>query len=186
MVFLAWFVIPANADFDAGMAAYVGQDYATALREWTPLADHGDARAQFNLGVMYANGQGVPQNDKNDKEALRWYRLAANQGHADAQATLGTLHVMGEVLPQDYREALRWYRLAAEQRHAGAQYNLGIMYAKGYGVLQDYVQAYMWWSLAAIKGDEMASNARNKLAEKMSRSQIAEAQRLAREWKPKQ
>ena len=152
MVFLAWFVNPANADFDAGMAAYVDRDYATALQEWTPLADHGDARAQFSLGVMYANGQGVPQNDKNDKNG---------------------------------KEALRWYRLAADQKHGGAQYNLGIMYAKGYGVLQDYVQAYMWWSLAAAKGDETAASARKQLAEKMSQSQIVEAQRLAREWKPK-
>ncbi len=72
---------PAWADFEAGMEAYDRGDYATALKEWRPLAEQGDANAQFNLGSMYEYGEGVPQDDK---EAARWFRLAAEQGYAKA------------------------------------------------------------------------------------------------------
>ena len=85
-------------------------------------AEAGDAEAQFNLGVLYNNGDGVPQDDA---EAVRWYRLAADQGYADAQYNLGVMYATGEGVPQDDAEALRWYRLAADQGHAGAQHNLG-------------------------------------------------------------
>ena len=88
-------------------------------------AEAGVAEAQFNLGNMYENGQGVPQDDA---ETVRWYRLAVDQGHADAQYNLGVMYDNGRGVPQDYAEAVRWYRLAAEQGHADAQYNLAIMY----------------------------------------------------------
>ena len=131
---------------DDGVAAHDKGDYAAALRLWRPLADKGDADAQYNLGRMYANGRGVPQ---------------------------------------DYAAAVSWYRKAAEQRHADAQYNLGGMYAKGQGVPQDYVQAHMWWNLAAAKGDTDAVKNRDIVVKKMTPAQIAEAQKMAREWKPK-
>ena len=88
-------------------------------------------------------------------------------------------------MPQDYAQAVKWYRKAADQGHAKAQYNLALMYANGYGVPQDYVSAHMWWNLAAAKGDENAKRNRDIVAERMAPEQIAEAQRLAREWKPK-
>ena len=91
--------------------------------ELRALAEQGDADAQFNLGVMYANGRGVPEDDT---EAVRWYRLAADQGNAAAQVNLGIRYDIGEGVPQDYAEAVRWYRLAANQRHARAQLNLGV------------------------------------------------------------
>ena len=78
--------------------------------------------AQYNLGIMYYNGQGVPQDYA---EAVKWYRLAADQGDAYAQYNLGVMYDNGEGVPQDYKEAVKWYRLAAEQGHAKAQYNLG-------------------------------------------------------------
>ena len=78
------------------------------------------------------------------------------------------------------------YRRAAEQGYAGAQSNLGFMYGKGRGVPLDYVQAHMWLNLATKQGIERARKARDELAKKMTPAQIAEAQRLAREWKPKQ
>ena len=77
---------PAYADFEAGLEAYKRGDYETALREFKPLAEQGIAEAQFNLGVMYVTGQGVPQDNK---EAAKWYRLAAEQGVAEAQFNLG-------------------------------------------------------------------------------------------------
>ena len=88
-------------------------------------------------------------------------------------------------MPQDFAAARSWYRKAAEQGLAKAQLNLGVMYANGRGVPQDYVQAHMWWNLSAAQGDADATKNRDIVAAKMTPAQIAEAQKLAREWKPK-
>lgn len=103
---------PAWADLEEGVAAYERGDYATAYREFLPLAEQGYARAQHNLGVMYHNGEGVPQDYA---EAVRWYRKAAEQGLAEGQWSLGFMYDSGEGVPQDYGEAAWWYRKAAEQ-----------------------------------------------------------------------
>jgi len=110
-----------HADFQAGLAAYNQGDYATALKEWRPLAEQGNAVAQFNLGVGYDNGQGVPQDYV---KAVRWYRLAAEQGNASAQYNLGVMYDKAQGGIQWFGEAVRWYRLAAEQDKASAQNNL--------------------------------------------------------------
>ena len=136
--------VAANPFADAFAARDRG-DYATALRLFAPYAHQGNALAQFNLGVMHANGQGVPQNDA---------------------------------------AAAMWYRPAADRGHTAAQYNLGIMYANGRGVPQDYIQAYKWLSLSAVHGYQGAVENRDKAARLMTPAQIAEAQKLAREWKP--
>ena len=116
-------------------------------------------------------------------------RKAAEQGNATAQGNLGLMYNNGEGLPQDYQEAVIWYRKAAEQGNASAQFSLGLRYANGEGVPQDYVQAHKWVNLAASRTTgEVAENSRllrDQLAEKMTASQVAEAQRLAREWQPK-
>ncbi len=85
-------------------------EYATAVREYRPLAERGHAKAQFGLGLMYGNGEGVPQDYA---EALQWYRKAAAQGHATAQYNLGLMYGNGEGVPQDYVQAHMWYNLAA-------------------------------------------------------------------------
>jgi len=85
----------------------------------------------------------------------------------------------------DYVTALRIFRQLAEQGDADAQYNLGAMYSKGLGVTQDYIQAHMWYNLAAAQGQKDTGDLRDSLAKKMTPAQIAEAQKLAREWKPK-
>ena len=122
-----------SADFQKGYNAYNKGDFATALREWTPLAEQGNAGAQNNLGVMYHKGNGVLQDYKT---ALKWYRLSAEQGDDYAQNTLGDMYDKGQGVLQDYKTAVKWFRLSAEQGNAGAQYNLGGMYHKGNGVLQ--------------------------------------------------
>jgi TPR repeat protein len=132
---------------------------------------------------MYAEGKGVPQDYA---EALRWYRKAADQGDAGAQSNLGVMYAKGQGVPQDSAEAARWYRKAADQGEAVGQFNLGGMYAEGQGVPQEYVTAHMWLNLAAAKdGEDDAAKARDTIAKEMTREQLAEAQRLAREWKPK-
>ena len=94
------------------MAAYQPGDYATALREWRPLAERGNAKAQFNLGVMYRIGEGVPQDDA---EAARWYSKAAEQGDANAQNNLGVMYRIGLGVPLDYAHAHMWFNLAASK-----------------------------------------------------------------------
>ena len=174
--------VPAWADYKAGEDAYNRGDYATALREWRPLAEQGDARAQYNLGVLYRKGRGVPQDDV---QARQWYEKAAAQGQAKAQYNLGTLYLNGSGVPKDYQQALRWFRMAADQGEALAQTKIGIMYDDGQGVPHDFVQAHKWYNLAATNGDKPAAELRDALAKQMTPAQIAEAQQLAREWKPK-
>jgi TPR repeat protein len=172
----------AAGPFEDGLAAYERGDYATAFRLWRPLAEQGEAKAQNNLGVMYDKGLGAAQDYA---EAVKWYRRAAEQGDAGAQHSLGFMYAKGHGVAQDYAEALKWYRRAAEQGNARAQHNLGGMYAKGHGVAQDNVQAHKWVNLAATKGDSDSVKARDFVASVMTPQQIDEAQRLAREWKPK-
>ena len=109
-------------NFDKAVKAYEAGDYTTAAKEFRLLAEQGDAGAQFNLGNMYDQGKGVPQDYA---EAVRWYRLAAEQGIADAQFNLGNMYSKGEGVTQDYAEAVRWYQLSAKQGNASAQFNLG-------------------------------------------------------------
>ena len=150
------FMLPGPAisgQLEEGIAASRGADYTTALRLLRPLADQGDPIAQSQLGVLYAEGRGLPQN---------------------------------------YEEAIKWYRKAADQGEAGAQFNLGLSYQYGKGVPQDYVQAHKWANLATARSlasqPELHANAvklRDFIAEKMTAAQIAEAQRLASEWRAK-
>ena len=128
-------IMPAWADFETGMDAYNRQVYATALREWQPLAEQGQAEAQSNLGALYDEGLGVPQDYV---KARQWYERAATQGYAPAQYNLGQLYANGQGVPQDYVQARQWYEKAAVQGLAEAQYNLGELYANGQGVPQDY------------------------------------------------
>lgn len=118
-------------------------------------------------------------------EGIADLRAAAEQGYADAQSHLGVMYDTGRGVPQDNKEAVKWFRMAAEQGHADAQHVLGFMCESGRGVPQDYVRAHMWFNLAASHGHSSASDKRADVATKMTREQIAEAQGLAQEWKPK-
>ena len=166
-----------------GRAAYARGDYTTALRLLRPLVDQGNAGAQDILAIMYFVGQGVPQDRA---EAIKLYRLAAEQGNAHAQDSLGFAYLDGVEVQQDYAQAAKWYSKAADQGNIDAQFNLGTMYELGTGVPQDYVRAYMWLSLVAAPGERIyASESRDRIARHMTAQQIAEAQKLASEWKPK-
>ncbi len=117
--------------------------------------------------------------------ALDEWRPLADQGNPKAQNGLSHMYRNGLGVPQDHAEAAKWVRMAAEQGHILAQFGLGLMYAEGQGVAQDYVQALMWWSLAASQGDGFMAMGRFRLASEMTSAQIAKAEKLAREWKPK-
>ena len=146
----AWADTP-EQQFQQGLEATKRGDYQTAFKLWLPLAEQGDASAQFNLGMMYDNGQGVKQDDV---EAVKWYRQAAEQGFADAQLNLGVMYDEGQGVKQDDVEAVKWYRQAAEQGYAKAQYNLGVKYYQGEGVRQDKGQAKEWFGKACDNGHQ--------------------------------
>jgi TPR repeat protein len=130
---------------------------------------------------MYFYGRGVPQDYA---ETVMWFRLAADKGNASGQFLLGTMYDNGRGVRQDLAEAVKWYHLAAEQGHERAQYILGLMYGSGRGVPLDHVRAHMWFNLAAARGNQDAAMGRERAAQHMIPAQIAEAQKLAREWKP--
>ena len=209
MLFLA---TPGQAGFDAGLASYNKNDFPGAVREWRPLAEGGDAEAQFMLGRVYyrfyqdyaeafkwfdkAGQQGHAAAlynlsgmyregrgvTKNMTTAMKWHHKAAEQGDASAQNHLGFMYDFGRNVPRNYAEALKWYSKADEQGHPIAQFNLGTMYSKGKGLPQDYIKAHKWFSLAAIQGNDLADSDRNKIAGMMTDAQISEAQKNARRW----
>lgn len=198
------------------LAALVVDDYATAAQILRPLADRGDADAQYELANLHDSGFGVPQDDlyaaelmlkaaeqghgkaaldlsgryrsgrgvtQDDATAGFWLLRAADLGDLEAVCTLGE-EFEGGHLGGGFNDALECYRRAADQGFAPAQANLGRMYAAGRGVPQDYVQAHMWLNLAGVNFFAIIEE-RDALAEKMSKDQVAEAQKLASLWHPK-
>ena len=184
---LALFGVARAGPFEDAQEADQKGDYATELQILRPLAGQGNALAQLGLGVMYAKGQGVPQDYA---QAFVWYRKAAEQGDADAQTIVGLMYANGHGVPQDYTQALIWYRKAAEQGDVRAQFGLGLIYANGHGVPQDYVRAHMWFNIAAAAAGASDASVRDSVkwrdlvATRMTPAQIAEARRMASERKP--
>ncbi len=115
---------PAWAGLDEGMAAYRRADYATALREFRPLAGQGNGLAQYSIGLMYYNGQGVKQDYA---EAVKWYRKAADQGDAGAQSNLGVMYHTGQGVTHDHVQAHMWFNLAGAQGDKEAAKNRDIV-----------------------------------------------------------
>lgn len=137
-----------------------------------------EAQTNYGVGLLYSLKQDY-------QEAFKCFTKAAEQGHAGAQLMLGVMYYDGEGVPQDYKEAARWLIRSAEQGNADAQAYVSRMYYYGQCVPEDYVQAYKWCNLAATQGFESAKEARDMLRKKMSPAQIAEAQRLSREFRPR-
>lgn len=138
--------------------------------------------ALMGLGQLYVFGQGVPQNYD---EAMKLFRKAADRGYSGAQWSIGNLYLNGQGVTRDYVEGVKWFRLAAEQGDLQGQRRIGAAFYFGWGVPQDYIEGHMWLNLAAAQGDEEAKKLRSQIAAQMTKEQVAEAQRLAREWKPK-
>ena len=135
-----------EAQFKQAMTAYEAGHYSQALRLLQPLAQQDDAKAQYNLGVMYEEGRGVQQDYQ---QAAAWYEKAANQGYVQAQNNLGVWYEA----ERDYEQAMFWYQKAANQGHALSQFNLGLLYYDGNGVAQDEQQAKAWWQKVLAQPD---------------------------------
>jgi TPR repeat protein len=178
----------AQSQYELGRIFFFGtcgmaQDWAESAKWFRKAAEQNDAPAQFNLGVCYHEGQGVAQDDV---EAVRWVRKAAEQNDAPAQFHLGLCYLHGQGVARDYVEAVRWFRKAAEQNDANAQSNLAFCYGKGDGVAKDYVEAYKWALLGAARGGNEPKRNATILENLMTPEQIAEGQRLARNFKPRE
>jgi len=152
-----------------------------AAKWYRKAADQGYMAAEFCVGNCYFNGNGVPQDRV---EALKWYRRAADKGFAYAQYNLGTFYAKGDGVVQDLSKAVEWFLKAGNQGEAGAQYNLGVIYYKGDGVTKDFVEAYKWFNLASAQGNADARKWRQIIESRMTANQIAEAQKMAREFRP--
>jgi len=149
LLLILLFCAPSFADFQKGQDAYNRADYETAYKIWKPLAEQGFAKAQFELGNMYYEGQGVAQDYKS---ALNWFNKAAKQGGfagAVSQYYLGVMYNLGRGVSKDYTVALNWYKKAAEWGVPNAQYNLAQIYNRGLGVTQDHHAAFKWYKKAA-------------------------------------
>lgn len=138
---------------DDGLNAYQAGNYRQAFELWKPLAETGDADAEYNIGLLYMNGLGVK---KNSRYARQLFMAAAEQGQADAQYNLGLMYYQGNTVFRSNKDAFTWWSKAAAQNHAPAQYNLGILYAYGMWVGQDLDKALELWRAAADQGNKDA------------------------------
>lgn len=141
------------------------------------------------VAFLFVLACGAPQETQADPCAnvdssspLELLTGCAEQGDALAQVNLGVIHDLGRRVPRDREEAVRWYRMAAEQGQADAQTSLGLRYRLGNGVAEDLVISYMWYDLSAAQGSDVARRSRDVVEERMTPEQVAEAQRLSREW----
>jgi TPR repeat protein len=142
--------------FELGEKYYFDdKNYIEAAKWYRKSAEQGYAKAQYELGYMYYDGEGI---EKDYSEALKWIRKSADQGNSDAQNALGDMHYLGDGVTENFSEAVKWYRKGAEQGNKYAQYNLGQMYEYGYGITQDYGKAIEWFQKAAKQGHEKAKD----------------------------
>jgi TPR repeat protein len=139
--------VGASADTAAGLTAFKNRDYQRAYQEWKAAAEGGQAEAQFDLGVLYAQGRGVT---RDLTQAADWYRKSAEQGNAEAQFALGQLYLRGWGVPRDEADALQWLQLANSVESEGPPTDW--LRVEGYGMEQDPRQAAYWYRRAADKG----------------------------------
>jgi TPR repeat protein len=198
-----------NSTLSLGLRYFYGEGVQQDLRKAEELFDGMDAAHQEDLALMFQMGAG-PVDRGNQGHApdlalaAKWHQRAAERGDTQAQAALCGILYDGEGIPQNFALAADWCQRAAEKGDHDGQLTLGEMYEKGQGVLQDFVTAYMWYNLAATGFSNLSSlsdnkifkrvhsefmeraiSARDALARRMTPAQLAEGQRLAKEWRPK-
>ena len=175
IVLVSAFAAPlAAGTLEDAVDAHARGDYAKALRR--PLANDGNATAQFNLGSMYFTGRGAQQDYS---AAALWFRKAAEQDHPKAKLYLGIMYANGQGVEKDLSAAGRWFKSAAEQGLPQAQFRLGEIYAQGQGVTQDLGSAYAWFSVASQSGHSRAAAALTDTSGKLSPKSLEAAKRLA-------
>jgi Sel1 repeat len=142
-------------DYNAGQSAYAAGRFVEALRIWRPLAESGDPRAAFGLGLLYDLGEGVGQDAA---AAFIWYRTAAEAGVASAEFNIAVMYDSGVGTARNAAEAAVWYASAAAHGIARAEYNLAQLYASGDGVPRNLDVAKAWYAASAAHGLSAASS----------------------------
>ncbi|HET9643841.1 MAG TPA: tetratricopeptide repeat-containing serine protease family protein [Burkholderiaceae bacterium] len=178
VLLLSLFALPAGAGIPQARDAMLRNDFIAARQQLQPLAEGGDAYAQFLLGQLYEFGRGVATNDA---QAASWYRKAAAQGHAKAQGRYGLLLSKGRGVPQDEKEALDWWRRGADQGDADSQGLLGIAYYDGAGTAVDKAMSYRWLLLAATLPGESQFRYQ-RFRDRVEQEVSVEARAMAREF----
>ncbi|WP_374655845.1 tetratricopeptide repeat protein [Dongia sp.] len=181
LVLLTCLAPSAQADGVAGLKAYEAGDYATALKEFMPLAEAGQASAQAAIGQMYLDGHGVP---KDPVQAASWLEKAAGGGNARARAQIGALYATGTGVPQDEMKASYWLLRAANQNVRQSQRFMALRFYAGQGVPKDLAQSFLYAALCARQGDPEGQALMNQLATEMTPEEQARAQALLQAWQP--
>ena len=203
--------IEAKIKVEKAFIAYMEKDYKKAYKLLSPLAEQGNDKAQFTLGLMFNDGQGVPQDYE---EAIKWFRLAAEQENHKAQLSLGLLYKDGKGVIKDLEEAMKLVTLAADGGIPLAQYYLGLwLHAKGLEKVMEStnllnpdlvakrmegdrpekeynISAHKWLNLSISNFDARtqsrninnAKKTRSKIEKELQPIDLKEAQRLAKEW----
>jgi TPR repeat protein len=147
------------------------------VNQWLQAAaEQGHVEAQLMLASRIAG--------RDQTTAIEWYRKAAERGNPQAQHAYAMGLAAGKSGTADMAEVANWLQKAADQGYAPAQAQLGLLFLEGKGVAQDFVKAHMWLNLAAAQGDATGASRREELNSKMTREQVAQAQDLARDWRP--
>lgn len=165
-----------NDSFNSGYKAYLKKDFNKALGYWTPLAEAGNLDAQYHLGMMFLNGQGV---NVDLTKAVKWFKASGAQGDPGAQFLIGEMNLKGMGLIQDYKKAGSWFKKSAEQGYPDAQYRLGEWYADGKGGITDLVLAYVWLKLAGANGIQAGDKKRERIENQLTFQEIKQADKLA-------
>jgi TPR repeat protein len=173
--------LPAAADGNAGLRAYQQGDYATAMKEFMPLAEAGQASAQAAVGQMYLNGEGVPQDAA---LAAMWLEKAAEGGNARARYQVGNMYAGGMGVPLDDMKASYYLLRAANQNMAEAQLSMAQRFYHGLGVPKDMVQSFLYAALSARQGNQDGLAIAQTIGESLTPEEQSRAQALFDSWKP--
>ena len=169
----------ALADYEDGVEAAFAGDFETAFAEFTIAAQDGLSLAQYNLGILYFTGQGVPQNLE---EAFKWTKEAAEQGHLNAQFNLGSLYLDGQGTKANVSEGINWFTRAAKNGHDNSAYSLAKMYQEGDFVDSDLVKAHAWAAQSEVNKHSEGTLLKNEIAQVLSDEEIRQARRLFATW----
>ncbi|MCP5361888.1 MAG: sel1 repeat family protein [Hyphomicrobiales bacterium] len=159
----------------------IPRNYEQAAYWYKKAAVNDDVEAQYNSGVMYEQGKGMPVDYA---RAFKWFLSAAKKGYAPAQFNVANMFSKGAGVAQDQQEAFHWYQKAAEQGDVAAMFNTGNRYAIGNGTGRDFAKAYMWYHIAAEQGVGVAERSKQILAQQMSEEDMARAEAFIRGWRP--
>jgi uncharacterized protein len=187
MVVLRWVMIslvlifsaPAHADFAAGQAAYDRGDFNAAYNEWLPLAEAGDAEAQFRVGRLYDVGEG---RSRNGPMAVEWYEKSFKQKNLKAGHNLGYLYDVGKIIPRNYGKAFEYYLYGAYQNDPDSQRNLGLMYFGGHGMTHNFIEGYKWLFISKASGGDATEEQIDEFLKYTRLRDKIIGQKKAREW----